>query len=365
MFNQYGKNIISSVLTLLIILLLAFSVISYRFLNTAIIPANKSFYYILQPGGSVIELIQQLTQQGYLKHPKYLIFYAKMTGKIHNLKAGEYEFAAGTTPYQLIRKLELGLVIQHEFRIIEGWSIRQLLIKLNNANALKHELIENTPEQLTKIFMPEQNNMEGWFFPATYYYFYGDTDKQILTKAFLTMQKKLQTEWENRAANLPYQNAYQALIVASLIEKETSIANEKPMIASVILNRLAKNMPLQIDPTVIYGLGAKYVGMITKKDLQSDSQYNTYKNKGLPPTPIALPGLTSIHAALHPANSNAIYYVATGHGGHNFSVTWDEHQIAVKQYRQQLAKNIKQKMLPVAPRFPCYLLPTEFGFICK
>ena len=180
-------------------------------------------------------------------------------------------------------------------------------------------------------------NAEGLFYPDTYFFTWGNTDLSVLKTAYLKMQKILDLAWNNRAPNLPYQNAYQALIAASLIEKETAIAAEKPLISSVIINRLAKNMRLQIDPAVQYGAEKNFTNVITKKELKTKTPYNTYLNAGLPPTPICMPSESSILAALHPATTDYLFYVATGTGGHNFSASYVEHEQQVAVYRKSVS----------------------------
>ena len=176
------------------------------------------------------------------------------------------------------------------------------------------------------------HNLEGWFAPDTYYYGEGSTDKQVLTDLYKRQQQALTKAWENRDPDLPYNSPYEALVMASIIEKETSVAEERPLVSAVFSNRLNKNMRLQTDPTIIYGMGSRYEGNIRRQDIDEKTAYNTYQIDGLPPTPIALPSAASIEATLHPADSEALYFVATGNGGHKFTNSLNEHNQAVKEY---------------------------------
>ncbi len=223
-------------------------------------------------------------------------------------------------------------MIRRKFTIVEGWTFSQTLKALQQAPMLTHRFTALTPGQVATALQLASASPEGLFYPSTYEYTYGMSDETLLKRAHLKMEEKLSHYWKLRSIGLSYKTPYQALIVASMIEKESSVISEKPMIASVILKRLAIRMPLQIDPTVIYGLGDLYDGRLNTAELRTDTPYNTYMHYGLPPTPICMPSESSIQAALNPAVSNALYYVATGKGGHYFSATYQEHQQAVKRY---------------------------------
>ena len=195
------------------------------------------------------------------------------------------------------------------------------------------DLVGILPEAVVNSNDPiVSHNLEGWFAPDTYYYGEGSTDKQVLTDLYKRQQQALTKAWENRDPDLPYNNPYEALVMASIIEKETSVAEERPLVSAVFSNRLNKNMRLQTDPTIIYGMGSRYKGNIRRKDIDEKTAYNTYQIDGLPPTPIALPSAASIEATLHPADSDALYFVATGNGGHKFTNSLNEHNQAVKEY---------------------------------
>jgi UPF0755 protein len=303
------------------------------FIATPLIAANQPLDYVLKPGSSVKTLADDLHVRGILAHPNFLIGLAYLKGSAHKLKAGEYLFAPGITPAQLLDQIVTGKVIYHRFTLVEGWTFKQVIAALNNDPAITHTLNSvGDADILNKLGMPPRNP-EGLFLPATYHFSLGMSDAALLKMAYQKMTKTLTKEWQQRAANLPYQTSYEALIVASLIEKETAQANERPIVAGVILRRLKNNMPLQIDSTLIYGLGSNYTGKLNRAALAQDTPYNTYLHGGLPPTPIAMPSLPSIHAALHPDNSNFLYFVAKGDGTHQFSANLPAQNQAVNTYQ--------------------------------
>src|SRR3990167_17377 len=302
-----------------------------------VISQQAGMVYYLKQGTSTSALISDLSQRGVIRFPFLFTVYAHLKPRTH-LKAGEYYFPKGSSAVSIWRQVTQGIgFFQRSFTIIPVWSFKQLRQALLRAEGLKQELVQNDDKQLMKRLGYPQGYPEGEFFPETYYYTRGLSDFTILKRAVDLMQKKLADAWQSRAAKLPYKNAYQALIAASLIEKETHLDDERPMIAGVMINRLEKNMLLQIDPTVIYGMGERYQGIINKKDLLQDTPYNTYIHTGLPPTPIAIPSMASIHAALHPAQHPYYYFVALGKQGHQFSKTLIAHQAAVAAvtHRQQ------------------------------
>lgn len=321
-------------LAIIFSVLLGFSISWYHFLNTPIISSkNQAFDYALKSGSSIKTLAFDLNRKKLITHPTYLILLAYQKGVTKKLKAGEYTFAAGTKPWDLLQKIVAGEVNYHRFTIIEGWTFKQIINALNKTPDIVHTLAGLNSTQIMDRLNLSAQNPEGLFFPATYPYMKGATDLSLLTMAHRTMNDVLSKAWHQRALNLPYETAYQALIAASLIEKETAQKNERPIIAGVIVRRLEKNMPLQIDATVIYGLGNAYTGKLTIADLRKNTVYNTYTIHGLPPTPIAMPGAASIEAALHPDNTDVIYYVAKGDGTHRFSATLQQQNAAVKTYQ--------------------------------
>ena len=249
------------------------------------------------------------------------------------LKPGEYLFDPGTRPGQMFDQMLAGHAIYHRFTLVEGWTFQQLITALNALPYVKHQLSHVSAAQvLANLGLPAQNP-EGLFYPATYYFSLVTTDSDLLKWSYRLLEKKLHQAWKTRAVGLPYKKSYQALIVASLVEKETAIAKERPMIAGVIVRRLQAGIPLQIDASIIYGLGSAYSGKLTVEDLRKDTPYNTYTRRGLPPTPIASPSLASITAALHPDQSQNLYFVAKGDGSHQFSQNLSEHNLAVQLYQ--------------------------------
>jgi len=249
------------------------------------------------------------------------------------LHAGEYALPVGITPRQLLAKMAAGEVIQHHFTIVEGWTFALLREALARDAGLKQTLAGIDDASLMRTLGAPDAPPEGWFLPETYSYVKGMSDVDLLRRAHDAMRKTLDKLWAERAPNLPLDAPYQALILASIVEKETARAEERPQIAGVFLHRLKIGMRLQTDPSVIYGLGAAYDGNLHKRDLDTDTPFNTYTRAGLTPTPIALPGAAALHAALHPAATDALYFVARGDGSHEFSATLDAHNAAVAKYQ--------------------------------
>lgn len=252
---------------------------------------------------------------------------------LDRLQVGEYALGNGISPRQLLRKLEAGQVIQHKFTLVEGWTIRDLRAAL----ARDTNLVQNLPELddaalMAALDRPAQHP-EGRFLPETYLYAKGTSDLDLLKRAALAMDVALAEAWAGRAPDLPLRNAEEALVLASIVEKETGIADERAQIAGVFVRRLRLGMRLQTDPAVIYGLGSGFDGNLRRVDLLTDTPYNTYTRSGLPPTPIAMPGRAALHAAVHPADGDALYFVARGDGSHQFSATLAEHNRAVARYQ--------------------------------
>jgi len=292
---------------------------------------------VLKHGSSLRGIAQQMVREGVLKEPWTFMFLIRAQGLAGEIKAGNYELRNGMTHYDLFMMITDGITSQRSITFIEGWTFRQVREALNRHEDIRHLSIPMTDEEILRQIGATETVAEGLFFPDSYFFDSGMSDLDILKRAYETMQRKLNAAWERRAAGLPYRTPYEALIMASIVEKETGRAGERPMIASVFLNRLKLGMRLQTDPTVIYGMGENFDGNLRKRDLQLDGEYNTYTRAGLPPTPIAMPGMAAIEAALHPARSNALYFVGKGDGSHAFSSTLNEHNRAV--YRYQLRRN--------------------------
>ena len=258
--------------------------------------------------------------------------FAKMKKVGAWLTVGEFKIDANTTPMQMMQKIKANQVIHYSFTIIEGTNWRELKAKLLANPILVHSLNDIDEEKLLTVLGSDKQVLEGLFLPETYQFTRGDSDVDVLKRAFQALQSGLQQQWNSRKAHLPYLNPYEMLTMASIVEKETAQAAERDIIAGVFVRRLQKNMRLQTDPTVIYGMGLNYSGDIRSKDLSTDTPYNTYTRKGLPPTPIAMASIESIIASAHPKDGKALYFVANNRGGHFFSDTYEQHQKAVKDF---------------------------------
>ncbi|HTF95806.1 MAG TPA: endolytic transglycosylase MltG [Cellvibrio sp.] len=309
------------------------------------IPAT-GYTYDLKQGYSLGHMANDLGRQQILDYPRLLRIYARFsnTNKIH---AGEYFFPVGTTPEMLLDKLRKGEVVLYQVTFVEGWTFKQALAALEKDPSIRHELAGKSQDEQLRLLGLSHPHPEGWFFPDTYSFSRGTSDVEILQKAYRQMDSLLKYEWEKRAPDLPYKNAYEALIMASIIERETGHHSEREQIAGVFVRRLRQGMKLQTDPTVIYGMAGQYKGRITRKNLEAPTAYNTYVIDGLPPTPIALPSAASIRAALHPASGNALYFVAKGDGTSEFSDTLDAHNQAVRRY--QLNRRSDYRATPPPP----------------
>ncbi len=304
------------------------------FLRGSVVNDDHGVRYTVPAGASIRSVTQDLYALNIIRHPVLFDLLVNLEGNRHELKAGEYLFPKGTTPLSLLYQITHGTGMYHySFTFIAGWNFRHLRDMLEKEPDLQHTSALMSDTAIMTYLGESTMSPEGRFFPDTYFFTKGSSDLLLLKRAFQKMQKTLNAAWQTRELGLPYDTQNEALIVASLVEKETGLARERPMIAGVIVNRLRKNMLLQIDPTVIYAAGANYDGTIYKKDLLSDNPYNTYKHKGLPPTPIAIPGLESINAALHPQHHGYYYFVAKNNSaaseGHQFSATLVEHNTAV------------------------------------
>ena len=310
-----------------------------RFRSTPLQISGMGVNYQVKPGTSLIEVANDLSTKGLLRQPFYLRALALDMGVSTKIKAGEYLIMANTTPEMLLDQLVKGKVLEYSLTLIEGWTFKQALAAVRIHPMIVQTLASLSTEQIMARLGHADVYPEGRFFPDTYLFPRGTTDADILKRAYQRMQKVLAQEWQARAEGLPIKTPYEALILASIIEKETGVADERMQVAGVFTRRLQKRMRLQTDPTVIYGMGDSYDGNIRRKDLSTDTPYNTYVHAGLTPTPIALPGRKSIHAALHPADGKALYFVATGEGGHFFSATYDEHKRAVQKYQINRKKN--------------------------
>ena len=306
--------------------------LDYRHSLASPLPLKAPVVFRIEKGATLSQLAGDLQNSGILVDSFWFRFQAWSSHV--SLKYGDYEIAQGTTMRGLLDLFASGRIRKLAVTVIEGWNFAQMRSALARQPQLVQLTPEQTPEQLMVLLGHPGLSPEGLFFPDTYRIDSRTTDLAILKLAYRQMQSLLEEEWAQRAPDLPYKTPYEALIMASIIEKETGLAEERPQIAGVFIRRLRQGMRLQTDPTVIYGMGEQYRGDIRKDDLRRDTPYNTYTRSGLPPTPIALPGRASIHAALHPAEGSSLYFVARGDGGHVFSTTLKDHQQAVNQYQK-------------------------------
>lgn len=292
------------------------------------------FEFSINQGSSLKSAARQMQQVGILPNDWMFVWLARVLGKTTQIKAGNYELEAPVTWLELLDMMTKGRVSQSELSVIEGWRFNQLRETLNASPDIRHDTAALSEEEILQRLGATEKQAEGLFFPDTYYFARGASDLSLLKRAYQTSQKRLLENWQTRAPGLPLESPYQALILASIVEKETGQAKDRNMIAGVFVNRLRKGMLLQTDPTVIYGLGERYDGKLHKVDLLTDTPYNTYTRVGLTPTPIALPGLAAIQAALHPAQTDALYFVARGDGSSEFSATLAQHNRAVNRYQK-------------------------------
>ena len=312
---------------------LAISAWLFIYAKTSLSLAPQAQEISIKPKSGLKSIANQLVDQGVLNSAWPFVLFAKILGKESYLQAGDYTLNKNITPYQLMLSLNHGKATQGNITFIEGKTFKQMREKLAKNDAIDATITQLSDAQVMQSVGNGEDHAEGLFFPDTFYFDRGTPDKVILKRAYDIMQTKLDGAWQNRAPNLPYKNSYEALIMASIVEKETGKASERPMIAGVFINRLKIGMRLQTDPTVIYGMGDSYNGNIRRKDLLKDTIYNTYTRYGLPPTPIAMPGLASINAALHPESTKSLYFVGKGDGSHAFSATLNEHNRAVAKYQ--------------------------------
>lgn len=303
------------------------------FSNSALNLGPEGVVLEVAPGTSLRGLAKELGEREIFERPHYFVWLGRLEGAASRIRAGEYQVGAGTTPKTLLQLLISGEVIQHELTVVDGWTFRQLRDAVERHEALKQTLQEVSDAAIMVRLGKASLHPEGQFAPDTYRFPRGTTDLDFFRRAHATLERRLQREWDSRAENLPYSGPYEALIMASIIEKETGRPEERRQIAGVFVRRLHKRMRLQTDPTVIYGMGDSYDGNIRRADLTRDTPYNTYTRNGLPPTPIALPGLAAINAALNPDDGSTLYFVAKGDGSHYFSDTIEEHQAAVRRYQ--------------------------------
>lgn len=309
------------------------------FIAQPIVLSQEPVVIDIEKGSSFRSIIQLLDSQIGFQRPEidklWFKVLARQQGLTNQLKAGEYELNVGMTPHEFLILLSSGKTLQHSITIPEGWTFKQIRQALLADKNLMLTLTGISDTDILKKIGSDYTQPEGLFFPDTYFFTKHTTDLVILQQAYQKMQQVLSEQWASKSKGLPLKNAYEALILASIVEKETAVSSERPAIAGVFIRRLNKGMRLQTDPTVIYGMGDSYQGNISKKDLQTFTPYNTYKINGLPPTPIAMPGMEAIHAVLHPSEGKSLYFVANGDGSHVFSATLLEHNRAVNTFQRK------------------------------
>ena len=333
-------KLIKSSLLIGVLATVAFSAWLYHYAKTPLNLTPEAQEIIIQPKSGLKSIANQLVEQHVLSDALPFVLLGRLLGKEPSLQSGSYTLNKNINPYQLLLSLNHGKATQGSITLIEGKTFKMMREKLVKNDAVKSTIKDLSDAEVMRLVGDGELHAEGLFFPDTYYFERNTADIVILKRSYDGMKTKLAAAWANRADGLPYKDSYQALIMASIIEKETGKASERAMIAGVFLNRLRIGMRLQTDPAVIYGMGDNYDGNIRKKDLESDTPYNTYTRSGLPPTPIAMPGLASIEAALHPEVTKALYFVGKGDGTHAFSNSLVEHNANVAKY--QLKKSTKK-----------------------
>jgi UPF0755 protein len=299
------------------------------------LPLKQSpLQFSISAGSSLRSASAQMVDAGVIRSAFSFELLTRIFGDPRNVKAGNYEVEKGITPLELIEKITRGTNAALAITFVEGWNFRQMRKVLDDNPALSHETLGLSDVDVLQRMGLEESSPEGLFFPDTFHFSTGTSDLNILRRSYDLMQRHLAAQWAQRSPDLPLATPYEALTLASIVEKETGKAVERSIISAVFLNRLKLGMKLQTDPTVIYGLGETFDGNLRKHDLLSDTPYNTYTRVGMPPTPIAMPGLASLHAALHPAPTDALYFVAKGDGSSHFSRSFEEHDRAVTKYQR-------------------------------
>lgn len=315
----------------------------YWFAQQPLSTAAETVEFSIAPGSGLGAATRQMKSAGIDLPVWSFIALARVQGKAGMVKAGSYELKRGATAADLLRKITRGEFAYAEILFVEGWNFKQMRAALDARTDVRHDTAGLSDAELMRTIGAPTQNPEGRFFPDTYRFAKGTSDVQILQQAYQTMSRLLASAWAARAPDLPFANADEALTLASIVEKETGQRNDRPLIAAVFINRLRRGIMLQTDPTVIYGMGDRFSGDLRRVDLSTDTPYNTYMHVGLPPTPIAMPGIESIQAVLHPANSDALYFVARGDGSSHFSRSLNEHNRAVDTYQRNPRTHQKRK----------------------
>ncbi len=295
-------------------------------------PGSRQFH--INQGQGLSQIARSLESKSIVADDASFVILARVLGKSTAIKAGSYDVPGAIAPLALLQKFEKGEFAKGQIRFIEGWTFRQMRAALDDHPGLRHDTRDLSPSEILDHLDASESHPEGLFFPDTYFFAAGTSDLAILRQAYAKMRDRLESFWPARARGLPLSSPYEALVLASIVEKETGVEAEREMVASVFLNRLKRGMRLQADPTVIYGLGETFDGNLRRRDLLTDQPYNSYTRAGLPPTPIAMPGEGALRATLNPAKSAALYFVARGDGSHEFSDTLAQHNRAVGRYQK-------------------------------
>ncbi|MEM1092060.1 MAG: endolytic transglycosylase MltG [Pseudomonadota bacterium] len=303
------------------------------------LPNSQPVPFTITSGQGFAAIIKDLEDEGLIQEPWHWWVLGRRSALASRIQAGEYQLSPGLRPNELLTLLAEGRVVQHALTIVEGWRFSDLAAAVDRHPALDHTLLELPATEIARRIDPELDHLEGWFLPETYYFPRNTTDVSLYQRAYAAMQQALAEAWERRDPEAPLTAPEEMLILASIVEKETGLASERAQIAGVFLRRLELRMRLQTDPTVIYGLGDAFDGNLRRRDLRSDTPYNTYTRFGLPPTPIALPGRAALDAVAQPEAGKALYFVARGDGSHQFSETLEAHNQAVQEYQINPIKN--------------------------
>lgn len=312
----------------------AWVMMDYRsFVNEPLSFDKDGLRYEIKAGKTLTHVAKDLQRRGLIDSASYLVWLGKFEGMANNIKAGEYRFDDGILPERLLEQITKGEMLQYAITVVEGWNFRQLMDAVHSNEYFLHTLSDYSDEEIMEKIGHPGEHPEGLFLPDTYYFPRLTTDVAFLQRAYDATQLFLTQNWPERSIDVEFKKPYEALIMASIVEKETGLPSERKQIAGVFNRRLQKRMRLQTDPTVIYGLGHTFDGNIRRRDLRKDTPYNTYLRRGLPPTPIAMPGRAAILAALNPMPGIDLYFVARGDGGHKFSATLEQHNAAVVQYQ--------------------------------
>ena len=349
MANSTFTRVTVAIIAWLLIMMVLAGVYLWHWLHTEqFVPAAERVL-VVEKGQGVSKVANTLSKRNYLRWPLVWRAYARFV-QPETLKAGEDALDAYESPVTLLTRFQGGEVISYNMTFAEGLTLKEWLVLLAAEPKLKKMASNMTPAQIAVELGISAVNPEGWFFPDTYRFEKGDSDLDVLLRAYEKMQIELASHWARRQPSLPYGSPYEALIMASIVERETGVPQERPDIAGVFVRRLQKRMRLQTDPTVIYGMGEEYQGRIRRVHLQTPTPYNTYVIKGLPPTPIANPGREAIAAAVNPADGTALYFVAKGDGSHQFSATLEQHNKAVREYQLKRKADYSSTVKPVKPK---------------